>query len=282
MISIITVGMNHRKYLEALYGSLYGEGRPETEFEAIYVDNCSTDGSVEWLQEKYPQVRLIVNTKPLGFGENNNKGVMASKGEFIAIINPDIVLQKESIDRLCDFLDKHKEIGIVAPQLINPDLSIQYSVRSFLSLKFAFYRFVTSGNDKSENKEMRAYLCKDLDFCKSQPVDWAMGAALMLSRENYAQLGGFDQDYFLYIEDEDLGLRSWKLGKPVWYLPESKMIHNHLRGSMKLGKKSWLHFKSIILFLRKHGCHIPSYRIQYLNQHLVCPHKCDSRKPFLQ
>ena len=97
MISIITVGMNHRNYLEALYRSLYGEGRPDGEMETVYVDNCSTDGSVEWLQEVYPHVKVIVNTEPLGFGENNNKGVMASRGEYIGIVNPDIVLKEGSI-----------------------------------------------------------------------------------------------------------------------------------------------------------------------------------------
>ena len=106
MISIITVGMNHKKYLEALYGSLYGVGQPDMEFEAVYVDNCSTDGSVEWLREKYPQVKVVVNTEPLGFGENNNKGVMASKGEFIGIVNPDIVIKKGSINSI---MNKAKE-----------------------------------------------------------------------------------------------------------------------------------------------------------------------------
>ena len=97
MISIITVGMNHRKYLEALYGSLYGVGRPDGEMETVYVDNCSTDGSVEWLRVTYPQVKVIVNTEPLGFGENNNKGVIASRGEDIGIMNPDIVVKEGSI-----------------------------------------------------------------------------------------------------------------------------------------------------------------------------------------
>lgn len=263
MISIVTVGMNHKKYLENLYGSLYGEGRPGAEFETIYVDNCSQDGSVEFIRGQYPEVKIIVNDKPLGFGENNNKGVMASTGEYIAIINPDIIIQKESIDKLYSYLVAHPEVGIVAPQLLNPDHTVQYSVRGYLSPQLTLYRFLTRGRDESENKKMRAYLCKDLNFEKSQPVDWAMGAALMLSRDTYAQLGGFDQDYFLYIEDEDLGLRSWKSGKPVWYLPESKMIHNHLRGSTKIGKKTWLHLKSILTFMRKHGFNIPSYRLSY-------------------
>ena len=256
MISIITVGMNHRKFIEALYGSLYGEGRPETEFEAVYVDNCSTDGSVSWLQKHYPQVKIVVNTKQLGFGENNNKGVMASTGDYIGIVNPDIVLKKGSIDSIMNKV-KEKEMGaIIAPQLLNPDGSIQYSVRRFVTLKIMLRRWMSWENDDSDNCSVREYLCKDLDMRKTQEVDWAMGAALFMSRETYAQLGGFDQRYFLYMEDEDFCLRAWKQGIPVIYFPEAKMIHNHLRDSIHLSKKTLYHLKSFVIYLLHHGFHV--------------------------
>ena len=77
-ISIITVGMNHLSYLKPLLASIYGENQPKTPFEMIYVDNCSTDVSVEYIKAIYPQVKIIANIEPLGFGENNNKGVFAS------------------------------------------------------------------------------------------------------------------------------------------------------------------------------------------------------------
>ena len=111
-ISIITVGMNHLSYLKPLLASIYGENEPKTPFEMIYVDNCSTDGSVEYIRANYPQVKVIVNTEPLGFGENNNKGVFASTGKYIAIINPDIVMHSGSLDRLFNFAESHPDVGI--------------------------------------------------------------------------------------------------------------------------------------------------------------------------
>ena len=95
-ISMITVGMNHLLYLKVLLRSLYKENIPQASIEMIYVDNCSSDGTVEYIRQNYPQVRIVENQKPLGFGENNNKGVLASIGKYIAIINPDIVLHKGS------------------------------------------------------------------------------------------------------------------------------------------------------------------------------------------
>lgn len=255
-ISIITVGMNHLAYLKSLLHSLYIENHPKCSFEMIYIDNCSKDDSVKFIRENYPEVKIIENKQPLGFGENNNKGVFASTGKYIAIINPDIVIQKDSLDILLDYAEQHLQAGIIVPQLLNPDHSIQYSVRGFISIKTLTARILSKGKDNVNNKTVNEYLCKDLDFQKTQFVDWAIGAAFFMHRDTFAKLGGFDLDYFLYMEDEDMCLRCWKNNMPVIYCPQSTMIHNHLRGSSKLGKKAWLHIQSMITFFRKHGIKI--------------------------
>src|SRR5574344_1643586 len=260
MISIITVGMNYKRYIEELYHSLYVDNKPEAEFEAIFVDNCSTDDSVAFLRENYPQVKIVHNDVPLGFGENNNKGVQASIGDIVAIINPDIIFQGNCLDVINQqFLSCGSE-AIYAPQLLNPDKSVQFSIRSFITLRMFVRRLWSRGDDSNMSDEMVRYLCKDIDTDRIQTVDWAMGAALVMKRETYDQLGGFDQSYFLYMEDEDLCLRAWKKHIPVIYLPASKMIHNHLRGSSKLGKKTLMHFKSMFTFFKHHGLSVRSYK----------------------
>lgn len=262
-ISIITVGMNHLSYIKKLYKSLYKDNQQNVSFEAIYVDNCSTDGSLDFIKANYPQVKIIANTEPLGFGENNNKGVFASIGKYIAIINPDIVMHSESLDKLFAFAENHSNVGIIVPKLLNSDGTLQYSVRCFISLSILLARMRTKGNDKAIDKEIDRYLCRNLDYSKTQTVDWAIGAAFFLSRNIFAELGGFDIDYFLYMEDEDICLRSWKLDKPVVYYPEAVMTHNHLRGSSKLGKKTFLHLNSMKTFFHKHGFNVPSYRNKF-------------------
>lgn len=258
-ISIVTVGMNHLLYLKALLHSIYVENVPQVNFEMIYVDNCSTDGTVGYIRHNYPQVKIIENRKPLGFGENNNKGVLASMGKYIAVINPDIVLHKGSLDLLYEYLEGHPSVGITVPKLLNPDGSIQYSVRSFISLKALIYRFLSRGNDHTTSRVVNEYLCKNLDTTRTQTIDWAIGASLFMQRDFYALLGGFDQNYFLYMEDEDICLRSWKHNHPVVYLPDAVMTHNHLRGSSKIGKKTFFHLQSMIIFFTKHGCSIRSF-----------------------
>ena len=257
-ISIITVGMNHLSYLKNLLYSVY-QIEQNISLEMIYVDNCSVDGSIDFIRKEYPLVRILANEKPQGFGENNNKGVLAASGKYIAIINPDIVLAPNSLKELYDYAESDQNWGILVPKLLNPDGSTQHSIRGYITPHILINRFLTKGNDKASNKAVEKYLCKELDNNKIQPVNWAIGAALFLKKDFYAQLGGFDQDYFLYMEDEDLCLRAWKNNKPVMYIPTSVMTHNHLRGSSKIGKKTFMHLKSMFTFFKKHGLNIKDY-----------------------
>ncbi len=251
--------MNHLKYIEDLYRSIYVDNSPSISIETIYVDNCSSDGSVEFLRCNYPQVKIIKNDTPKGFGENNNIGVYASSGEYIAIINPDVIFQEGCLDRLCEFAEVNGNAGIFVPMLLNPDGSVQFSVRGFVTPKILLWRLLTKGNDEKQNEVIDNYLCRNMNHTKTQPVNWAMGAAIFMHRDIYSVLVGFDMDYFLYMEDEDMCLRAWKKGIPVIYYPQSKMIHNHLRASSKIGKLSWVHFKSMFTFFRKHGLSIDDY-----------------------
>ena len=123
-------------------------------------------------------------------------------------------------------------------------------------MKMMAWRWMSWENDESENKSVREYLCKDIDQTKTQEVDWAMGAALFMSRETYALLGGFDQRYFLYMEDEDLCLRAWKQNIPVIYYPEIALIHNHQKGSRHIGKNTWWHLQSLMKYFRRHGLNV--------------------------
>jgi len=255
-VSIVTVGMNHLSYLKTLLSSLFCSNNSNISFEMIYIDNCSTDGSVDFIKKNYPEVIVIENQTPMGFGENNNKGVFASKGEYIAIINPDIEILDGAIEKLYTFSQKLNEDAIIVPQLLNPDGTLQYSARSFITLKTLLNRIYTRGDDKVSNKSVGSYLKKDMDTSKTQNIEWAIGAAFFMRKSLYARLNGFDTDYFLYMEDEDMCLRSWKNGYSVIYYPSAQMIHNHLRGSFKFGKKTFMHISSMLKFFWKHGLNI--------------------------
>ncbi|PRD51918.1 glycosyltransferase family 2 protein [Sphingobacterium gobiense] len=258
-ISIIIVGMNHLQYLKDLFPSIFSLGAIDATFEVIYVDNCSSDGSVSYLEEYFPQVRILKNESPKGFGENNNIGAKAAKGKYLAIINPDIILFKNSLDALLEFAQRNPGVGIMAPKLLNKDETYQYSVRRFITPNLFLSRALAKGDDARKIKGNAYYLCKDMDTEKNQYINWSVGAAYFIAKEHYDMLGGFDEDYFLYMEDEDLCLRSWKMNRPVVYMPKAVMIHNHMRSSRKINKNMKYHFISLFKFWKKHGIGIKDY-----------------------
>ncbi|WP_113651843.1 glycosyltransferase family 2 protein [Pedobacter namyangjuensis] len=252
-VSIVIVTMNHLKKLKNLLTSINKIDDGALTYEVIIIDNCSTDGAPEFVATNYPNVRLVVNSEIHGFAYNNNKGANLAFGKYIFICNPDVVILENALNNLFKFAQQHPDAGIVCPQLLNSDLSYQPSIRGFHSLKIIFARLISKGNDSAKNQTVRAYLLSDFDKNKTQKVDWALGAAMLLKQEYYKKLNGFDEKFFLYVEDEDLCLRSWKLGPGVTYYPESKMIHDHQRGSSKISILTWYHLKSFIYFIVKHN-----------------------------
>lgn len=250
-VSIITITMNHLKCITEMLSSLFTAGRPSVPFEVIIVDNCSSDGTVPFIRSHYPEVKIIQNTQIYGFAQNNNIGVQQATGEYIFILNPDIVVKPSSIDKIYQFAKENPSCGIIAPKLLNLDGTLQYSGRRFLSPQILFHRFFTMGSDSSSNKNVSDYLMKNLSMDKPVDVDWCIGAALLLRRNFYNELGGFDVKFFLYIEDMDICYRCWKKGKRVTYYPLSEFIHAHKRDSHSINKKTWLHLKSFIYFLKK-------------------------------
>lgn len=254
--------------MESLLESLYGTHRPKTSFELIYVDNCSEDGSVEMISDSFPEVIILKNDKPLGFGANNNLGAKKANGKYIAIINPDIQFQKGSLDYLAEYHNTLNFNAILVPKLVNPDGTLQYSARGFVTGQSFVQRILTKGNDHTKSVSLKKYLLKDINAEKTQYVDWAIGAAFFMKRSLYESLGGFDEDYFLYLEDTDLCLRAWKKGNPVIYYPKAVMIHNHMRTSSKKLKPALIHLKSYLVYFSKHGLAVNSL----INDHPHLPH----------
>lgn len=250
-ISIVTVTMNHLSVLKEMLQSLYVTAKPVVPFELIVVDNCSTDGTVPFVQTNFPLARLIQNSQKQGFAKNNNDGAKLATGNYILILNPDIVLTSGAIDQLYNYLKEDALIGIVAPQLLNADLSTQYSARKFMTLQVLLIRMLTRGKDRVYNKSVQQYLMCDLSYKEPIEVDWCMGAALLFEKRFYQELEGFDERFFLYVEDTDICHRCWKAGRKVVYLPTSKMIHMHQRSSKNLNKRTWMHLTSLFYFFRK-------------------------------
>ena len=253
IVSIITVGMNHLELIKDYLHSLYVTCHPIVSFELIYVDNYSTDGTVKFIESNYPEVIIIENFSIKGFSANNNQGVKVSIGQYILFLNPDIILLPNAIDNLYKYHSTNPSAGIVVPKLLNLDLTHQFSARNFMRKRTLIYRFIYNATQVVCAREVRRYLLTDIDASKTQTINWAFGAAMLIKKSWFENIEGFDERYFLYVEDADICLKSWKGGRSVVYFPEAVIIHAHQQSSSKSwNKKTILHLWSIIRFFFKH------------------------------
>lgn len=259
MISVVIVSWNVAELLEDCIGSLLNS-KTDDQLEIIVVDNASSDNTVALIQEKFPQVKLIANQYNYGFGRACNQGWRMAGGDFIFFLNPDAAIAANGLQILLNFMQNHPRAGIIGPKLSYPDGSIQSSRRRFLSPALAFVEstilqryapFKNLNNLKSYYIEAHG----DPSAEESQQVDWLVGAALLVRREVLEQTGGFDERYFMYSEESDLGREAKKRGWQIWYVPEAQVMHREGRSSAKAVVQRHINFNSskVSYFLKWHG-----------------------------
>lgn len=217
-LSIIIVSYNVKELLLRCIESVLKNIGSVVPFEIIVVDNNSTDGSIEAIEKKFKEVKFIKNLDNSGFPAANNQAFEIATGKKIMMLNPDTEIVEDAIARLSLFLDSNPNVALVAPKLLNPDGSLQYSVWRFPSVKYIFAEmFYLKGLIKD-----KFYLDKDLN--SPLRVDSASGAAMLFRKELLETVGMLDEKLF-WIEDVDFCYRIKKRGFDIVYLPEAMVIH---------------------------------------------------------
>jgi len=219
-LSVIVVNYNTRGLLTTCLQSLAEHLR--VEHEVVVIDNASADGSAAMLREKFPNVRLISMDANLGFAAAVNAGIAATTGQYVCWLNPDARLLNDGIGEVLAYLDEHADAGIVGPQVVNPDGSMQHSSRRFPTVRAAFFnRNSLMTRFFPENRFSRRYLGMDRDRETIHQTDWVSGACLIHRRE----VGTLDERFFLYMEDIDFCLRATRAGWKVMYHPALRVVH---------------------------------------------------------
>lgn len=232
---------------------------PTTSFEIIVIDNNAKTGFGQILRKEFPEIRYIPMERNVGFGAGMNAGIAAAKGEKILIFNPDLAPEPGSLDAMLARFDADPTIGILAPQLVNPDGSLQYSVFADPTLLIPALRRTFFGKLTWGKRHLEVFQLRDRDHDVEQDVDWAMGSALLARKEDLLALEGFDEQFFMYYEDADLCRRMRKMGKRVVYFPSARMVHYHRRASADgsllqqlVNPLTWQHIRSAIVYAKKY------------------------------
>jgi len=204
-------------------------------YEIMVVDNNSKDGIEEMMKEFYSNIKFIQTEENKGMGAGNNAGIKNAQGEYILILNPDVVVLENSIERLLNFIKDRPRVGCVAPQLLNPNKTHQQSRYRFP--EFSLPAFIRTDLKIFGGKRLDKYFMNDVPIESCHKIDWARGSALLFRKSVLNKVNGFDKRFFMYMEDVDLCRRIWKAGYEIWYVSEAKMIHYYFRES---GGSTWL------------------------------------------
>ncbi len=223
-ISIVIVNWNVKNLLRECLQSIFASDI-DAPPEVIVVDNASADGSVAMVRAEFPQVTLIASDENLGFARGSNLGASHATGNFLFLLNPDTRLQPDTLRLLRDYLQANPSVGVVAPQLLWADGSIQSSRRRFPTPATMLWESTLLEQWFPHNRIAARYRLEDIPPTKTIPVDWAVGAALFLRREIWEQVGGLDESFFMYFEETDWCRRVANAGWKIHYLPMAKVIH---------------------------------------------------------
>jgi len=223
-LSIVIVNQNSGEFLSQLLPSLY-ETPCEVAFEVWVVDNNSTDGSLEMVARRFPQVQLIVNQVNRGFAAANNQALKKSRGRYILLLNPDTVLKPRALDIMVYFLDNHGEVGAVGPKLLNPDGTVQLSSKFFPTPKVAILK--TLGVDRifPEQPTLKKHFLGPEAHEEVREVESLQASCLMARREMVDEVGPLDERFFMYCEDIDWCRRMREKGWKLYFLPEAQALH---------------------------------------------------------
>ena len=212
-VSVVVVNLNGKAYLERCLSSLRTLDYPQDRLDLILIDNASTDGSVEYVRDEFPGVRVVVNDHNTGFSPAVNQGAELARGAYLALLNNDAEADPRWIAEAVSVLEMHDRVACVGSKILGEDRrSVDYA-----GGQMAFY-----GHGYA-----RKYSEPDDDRPVHRPTLFASGGAMVVRTELFCEAGGFDPDYFAFFEDVDFGWRLWLLGHEVVYVPSSKVYHRH-------------------------------------------------------
>jgi len=242
-LSIIILNWNTRALLRQCLNSLTSEDVSNDEI--IIIDNASTDGSPQMVQETFPQVELLINSKNLGFTIANNQGIKIAHGRYILLLNSDTLASRAALDNLVHFMDTHPGVGACSPRLLRPDGIPQ---------SYAFGKDPTLGYllARGFNQIVFHRQLHNWSIEKPLEVDWVSGACLMVRREVIDQVGGLDENIFMYFEDNDWCLRIRQAGWKVYYVPQIEITHIGGQSVNQNPKARQAYYKSLAYFYDKH------------------------------
>jgi GT2 family glycosyltransferase len=247
-VSVIVASHNTRVYLERCL-RLLGDSH-----EVIVVDTLSSDGSRELVRDRFPHVRLVELDANPGYGGALNRGIALASGTYLLLMNGDAWPHEDAVERLVSFAARESRAGVVGPRLVNPDGTLQPSVRGFptlwrLTTEYLFLRWLAP-----RSSLLNAFYGAGFDHRSRRDAEFLVGAVLLVRREAFNEIEGFDERFFMFNEEVDLCYRARAAGWNVVFCPGAEFVH--VGGASTTPKWPQMYreqLRSHLRFLDKHG-----------------------------
>ena len=251
-VSIIIVAWNVRDLLYDCLKSVYEETKG-IDYEIIYVDNASQDGSVEMVAKEFPETKIIQNEKNKGFIIANNEGIETAQGRYILLLNSDTVVLDNAIAKTVKFADAHQEAAVVGCRVINPDHTLQRTCFMYPSILNMFlaatYLYKIFPNNKFFGRERMTWW----DFNDIREVETVSGCFSLVRKEAIKQVGLMNEFYFVYGDDPEWCYRFKKNGWKILFTPDAHIIHYGGQTTKQMASKFQLQlYGSKLIFMKLH------------------------------
>lgn len=250
-LSVLVASFNTKDLLLACLGSLF-TATDGLAIEVFVVDNASSDDTPTAVAAAFPRVRLIANATNEGFAKANNRALRESKGRYVLLLNPDTLIPPDTLGPMARFLDDNPRVGMAGCRVDRPDGRLDEACkRTFPTPITAFARF--TGLDRMFPKALGGYSRMADDPSGRFEVDSVVGAFMMVRREAVEDVGGLDEEFFMFGEDLDWAYRMKEKDWAVWYVGDHRVIH-HKGASVRKDphRMNWHFHRSMILFHKKH------------------------------
>ncbi|MBB77659.1 MAG: glycosyltransferase [Crocinitomicaceae bacterium] len=262
-ISIVIVNYNVEFFLNQCLSSVQ-KAIKDLSAEVFIVDNKSMDGSVKMIKKKYPKFNLIENKKNVGFSKANNQAIKLANGEYILLLNPDTVIEEDTLIKTIDFMDKKPRSGAVGVKMIDGKGNfLPESKRSFPKPSVAFYKIFGLSSLFPKSRKFGQYHLGHLSEFKNHEVDVLSGAFMLIRKRTIEKVGLLDEMFFMYGEDIDMSYRIKLKGYKNYYISDTKIIHYKGESTKKSSVNYvFVFYRAMIIFAKKH---MPNKNVFFLN-----------------
>jgi hypothetical protein len=270
-VSVVIVSWNAREYLAKCLKTIENQGR-QLSIETIVVDNDSRDGSQQMVEHGFPWVRLLCNDENLGFARANNVGIAHATGRYVFLVNSDIEAPGGSFASLVSFLDAHPEAGMAGPRVRQPDGKTQRSCMGYPTLWNSFCRALSLDSAFPQLRLFGGLLLPWWKHDSERQVAVINGCFWAIRRSALEQVGGLDEQFFMYGEDVDFCRRMTGAGWKIFFTTAAEVIHYGGASSSNAPERFYVQlYRSKIQFWQKHHgrLSLPVYRAILILHHLL-------------